>query len=93
MHPPRERGEILRRAALTRLLMAALGTNGDGAPSAAHLRLAVDLVDIIKLPDASPDRRTLEERVWELCSSGRPSAPLRALADKVGLAPAKTRAT
>jgi hypothetical protein len=79
---------VARRAALTGVLLAALGKN-DGAPPAANLRLAAELVDIVALPDAAPERRTLEERVWTLCSSGRPSAPLRALADKVGLAPAK----
>jgi hypothetical protein len=32
----------------------------------------------------------LEERVWALSSRGRPSAPLRALAEKVGLAASKS---
>jgi hypothetical protein len=79
---------VARRAALTRVLLAALGKS-DGAPPAANLRLATELCEIVALPDAAPERRALEERVWMLCSSGRPSAPLRALADKVGLAPAK----
>jgi len=76
---------VARRAALTRVLLAAI----EGTPSAANLRLASELVDIIALPDSSPDRRVLEERVWMLVSRGRPSAPMRALAEKVGLAHAK----
>ncbi|HEY7370773.1 MAG TPA: DUF3536 domain-containing protein [Polyangia bacterium] len=76
---------VARRAALTRVLFAAL----ERAPSAAVLRLASELVDILALPETSPDRRVLEERVWALSARGRPSAPLRALADKVGLAAAK----
>jgi len=77
---------VARRAALTRVLFAAL----EGEPGAANLRLAAELVGIIALPDASPDRRALEERVWALSSRGRPSAPLRALAEKVGLVASKT---
>jgi hypothetical protein len=78
---------VARRASLTRLLLAALA----GTPSVAVLRAAVELVDIVALPDTSPDRRLLEERVWELSSRGRPSAPLRLLAEKVGLAVAKSQ--
>jgi len=77
---------VARRAALTRVLFAAL----DGEPSGAHLRLAGELIDVLALPDTSPDRRALEERVWALSSRGRPSAPLRALAEKVGLTASKT---
>jgi hypothetical protein len=73
---------VARRAALTGVLFAGL----DGAPPAANLRLAGELFDILELPETSPERRALEERVWVLASRGRPSAPLRALADKVGLA-------
>jgi hypothetical protein len=76
---------VARRAALTRVLFAAL----DGTPSAAVLRLARELVDIVALPDAATERRVLEERVWMLFSRGRPSGPLRALAEKVGLATTK----
>ena len=75
-----------RRAALTRIVLAAL----DGTPSVAVLRAAAELVEIIALPDTLPDRRLLEERVWALLAHGRPSAPLRALAEKVGLAVAKS---
>jgi hypothetical protein len=32
----------------------------------------------------------LEERVWTLCVQGRPSAPLRTLAEKVGIAAPKS---
>jgi alpha-amylase/alpha-mannosidase (GH57 family) len=77
---------VARRAMLTRLLFAAI----DGVPSVANLRLATELVEILALPDTLPDRRVLEERVWALVSRGRPSAPLRALADKVGLAASKS---
>jgi len=77
---------VARRAALTRVLLAALA----GKPSAATLRLATELVDIVEIPDAAPDKRVLEERVWDLCAHGRPSAPLRALAEKVGLAAPKS---
>ena len=73
---------VARRSALTRVLLAAL----DGTPSAASLRLAGDLFDILALPDAAPDRRLLEERVWALCAHGRPSGPLKTLAEKVGIA-------
>ena len=78
---------VARRAPLTRVLLAAL----DGTPSAANLRLAGELVDIVALPDAAPERRVLEERVWALCAQGRPSAPLRALAEKVGIAASRSR--
>ena len=77
---------VSRRTALTRVLLAAL----DGTPSAANLRLAGELVDIVALPDASPEKRLLEERVWTLCAQGRPSAPLRELAEKVGIAASKS---
>jgi len=77
---------VARRSGLTRVLLAAL----DGTPSAANLRLAGELVDIIALPDAAPDKRLIEERVWTLCAHGRPSAPLRALAEKVGIAAPKS---
>jgi hypothetical protein len=77
---------VARRSGLTRVLLAAL----DGTPSAATLRLAGELVDIIALPDAAPDKRLIEERVWTLCAHGRPSAPLRALAEKVGIATPKS---
>ena len=73
---------VARRAGLTRVLLAALA----GKPSAAALRLATELIDIVEIPDAAPEKRLLEERVWDLCARGRPSAPLRELAEKVGLA-------
>jgi hypothetical protein len=68
------------------VLLAAI----EGTPSAANLRLAGELIDIIALPESAPDRRVVEERVWMLASRGRPSAPMRALAEKVGLAPNPT---
>jgi uncharacterized protein DUF3536/glycosyl hydrolase family 57 len=77
---------VARRAALARMLLAAL----EDGPSAAVLRAAAELVDIIALPAASPEKRALEERVWTLFSHGRPSAPLRTLAEKVGLATSKS---
>ena len=77
---------VARRTALTRVLLAAL----DGTPSAANLRLAGELVDIVALPDGAPEKRVLEERVWTLCAQGRPSAPLRTLAEKVGIAAPKS---
>jgi hypothetical protein len=78
---------VARRALLTRVLLAAI----DGAPSAESLRLAVELVRIVALTDGAPDRRLLEDRVWALVSHGRPSAPLRALAEAVGFSSAKPR--
>jgi hypothetical protein len=77
---------VARRSGLTGVLLAAL----DGGPSAAVLHLAVELIDIIDLPDTAPERRLLEERVWALCAHGRPSGPLRALAEKVGIAAPKS---
>jgi hypothetical protein len=53
-------------------------------PSGDALRAAADILDVLQLPQSSPDRRALEERVWELGERGRASAPLRALADKLG---------
>jgi hypothetical protein len=50
------------------------------------LRAAVDLVEILALPDGAPDKNVLEERVWTLVAHGRPSAPLRTLAEQVGIA-------
>jgi alpha-amylase/alpha-mannosidase (GH57 family) len=79
-------GGVARRSALTEVLLAAL----DGVPSAAVLHLAVELIDIIDLPATATERRLLEERVWALSTHGRPSAPLRALAEKVGIAAPKT---
>jgi len=79
---------VARRATLTQVLLGAL----EGTPSAANLRLAAELYDIVALPDTATERRVLEERVWTLCSRGRPSAPLRALAEKVGVAIVKTGA-
>ena len=72
---------VARRATLTQVLLGAL----EGTPSAANLRLAAELYDIVALPDTASERRVLEERVWTLCAHGRPSAPLRALAEKVGV--------
>jgi hypothetical protein len=72
---------VARRATLTQVLLGAL----EGTPSAANLRLAAELYDIVALPDTATERRVLEERVWTLCAHGRPSAPLRALAEKVGV--------
>ena len=77
---------VARRSALTRALLAAL----EGTPSAAVLRAAVELAEILTLPDGAPDKNVLEERVWALVAHGRPSAPLRALAEKVGLAVPKS---
>src|SRR4029079_8651846 len=72
---------VARRATLTQVLLGAL----EGTPSAANLRLAAELYDIVALPDTATERRVLEERVWTLCAHGRPSAPSRALAEKVGV--------
>ena len=52
---------------------------GDAAPRPASSSTSS------RLPGGAPDRRALEERVWELSARGRPDAPLRALAEKVGL--------
>jgi alpha-amylase/alpha-mannosidase (GH57 family) len=81
---------VARRALLARALLALLGTGTSAAsPGAEALGLSAVLLDLLALPAASPDRRAIEERVWELHDRGRPSAALRMLADKLGFAPAE----
>ena len=53
-------------------------------PTGDALRAAAEILEVLNLPPGSPDRRVLEERVWELGERGRASGPLRALADKLG---------
>jgi hypothetical protein len=53
-------------------------------PGVDALRAAADIVEVMYLPPGGPERRALEERVWELGERGRPSVALRALAEKLG---------
>jgi len=78
-------GGVARRAMLARALLIMLGT-GAAAPGAEALGLAETLFGLLALPVTSPDRRVIEERVWELFGRGRPSLALRMLAEKVGFA-------
>jgi alpha-amylase/alpha-mannosidase (GH57 family) len=78
-------GGVARRAMLARAVLVLLGS-GAAAPGAEALGLVDALVDLLALPATSPDRRAIEERVWELLDRGRPSAALRALGDKLGFA-------
>jgi hypothetical protein len=71
---------VARRAALAHAVLVLL----EGTPSAEALRLAADLVDLLKLAPGAPARRAIEERVWALGQHGRPSPALRALADRIG---------
>jgi hypothetical protein len=76
---------VTRRAQLTAALLALVSGKG-AAPTADMLHAAAELYDIVALPPGARDRRILEERIWMLLERGRPSAALRALADKVGFA-------
>ncbi len=71
-----------RRQALAQALRVMLG-EGNATPTAGLLRLAADLFDRLALP-GGPERRAIEERVWELLVRGQPSPPLRALAERLG---------
>jgi hypothetical protein len=76
---------VTRRAQLTAVLLALVSGKG-GAPTADMLHAAAELYAIVDLPPGARDRRVLEEQIWTLLERGRPSAALRALADKVGFA-------
>jgi hypothetical protein len=76
---------LARREALTRALFALLASDR-GGPTADAVRAAADILEVMRLPAGATERRRLEERVWALCERGRPSAALRALADKLGFA-------
>jgi alpha-amylase/alpha-mannosidase (GH57 family) len=76
---------VARRSLLVRALLMLLG-DGTSAPGAEALQLADTLFDLLDLPATSPERRAVEERVWELLDRGRPSAALRALAERLGFA-------
>jgi len=82
---------IARRTAFAGAVLALLGAAGS-SPEPDALRAAAELLDLVRLPTAAPERRLLEERVWALVGTGRPAAPLRALAERLGLAQ-KDRAT
>jgi hypothetical protein len=75
---------VARRDALAAVVLALLGTDGT-APTVETLRNAAELLELVKLPPGAPQRRRLEERVWSLITVGRPTLPLRALADVLGL--------
>jgi alpha-amylase/alpha-mannosidase (GH57 family) len=76
---------LTRRDALMRVLFTLLETDR-GSPSADALRAATDILEVMRLPPGSTERRRLEERVSALIERGRPSAALRGLADKLGFA-------
>jgi len=76
---------VTRRTQLTAVLLALISGKG-GAPTADMLHAAAELYTIVDLPPGARDRRVLEEHIWTLLERGRPSAALRALADKVGFA-------
>jgi hypothetical protein len=78
---------VARRALLARVVLTLLGEGG--VPGTEALHLCGVLFDLIALPAGSPDRRAIEERIWALIARGRPPAPLRALAEKVGFARAE----
>ena len=74
---------LARRDTLMRVLLEIFE-----APSEEELAAAAELVEVMRLPAGSPERRRLEEHVWALCDRGRPSEPLRALAQRLGFASA-----
>jgi hypothetical protein len=74
---------VARRDALAEVALALLGDDGV-LPGSDALRAAAQLLEIVRLPAGAPVRRRLEERVWALIASGRPGAPLRALAEGLG---------
>lgn len=74
---------VARRSLLARALLALLGS-GAVTPGAEALGLAESLLDLLALPATSPERRAIEERVWELLDRGPPGPALRTLADKLG---------
>ncbi|HXJ19507.1 MAG TPA: DUF3536 domain-containing protein, partial [Polyangia bacterium] len=76
---------VSRRALLSRAVLILLG-EGDGLPGSEKLHLATQLLDLLALPQGSPERRAIEERTWWLIARGRPNAALRALADQLGFA-------
>ena len=74
---------VARRALLVSAVLKLLEA-GAAMPTGDALRAAAEILEVLNLPPGSPDRRVLEERVWELGERGRASGPLRALADKLG---------
>jgi hypothetical protein len=76
---------VARRALLARVVLVLLGEGGE-TPGAEALALCGELYDLLALPAGSAERRAIEERIWALVARGRPAAPLRALAEKVGFA-------
>jgi hypothetical protein len=74
---------VARRALLMQVLLTLLDP-GRGAPGPEALRMAVDVLEVMRLAPGAPERRLLEERVWALCERGRPSASLKALAERLG---------
>jgi Domain of unknown function (DUF3536)/Glycosyl hydrolase family 57 len=76
---------VSRRALLSRAVLILLGED-DGVPGNEKLHLATQLLDLLALPQGTPERRAIEERTWVLVARGRPNAALRALADKLGFA-------
>jgi hypothetical protein len=78
-------GGVARRTLLARVVLVLLGEQGEPeTPGAEALDLCGQIYDLLALPRGSGERRAIEERVWALVARGRPAAPLRALAEKVG---------
>ena len=81
---------VTRRALLSRVVLALLGEQeAPETPGAEALQLCGEIYDLLALPAGSAERRAIEERLWALIARGRPAAPLRALAEKVGFARAE----
>jgi hypothetical protein len=81
---------VARRALLARVVLVLLG-EAEETPGAEALELCAEIYDLLApaLPRGSAEKRAIEERVWALVSRGRPTVPLRALAEKVGFARAE----
>jgi hypothetical protein len=81
---------VARRALLARVILVLLG-EAEETPGAEALELCAEIYDLLALalPRGSAEKRAIEERIWALVSRGRPAAPLRALAEKVGFARAE----
>jgi alpha-amylase/alpha-mannosidase (GH57 family) len=89
MPPDRETPEgVQRQVLLGRVLVALLTPPARGRPTAEALNVATELLEVADLPPTSRQRRELEELVWAELERGRPTVALRALAAKLGFAPA-----
>jgi hypothetical protein len=78
---------VARRALLTRVIAGLLAPEA-GPLSDDAVHVAADLVEAADLPPGGPDRREIEELVWDRLREGPPSPALRGLAGKLGFAAA-----